>query len=66
MEFCVIPGADGELGILPGHAPLIAQVKPGSLHITINGERSKYVIAAGFAEVTPTVITLMTTLVRKA
>jgi F-type H+-transporting ATPase subunit epsilon len=49
-----IPGLDGELGILPGHTPLISQLKPaGLLTYVQNGTTSQLVISEGFVEVMP-------------
>jgi F-type H+-transporting ATPase subunit epsilon len=49
-----IPGLDGELGILPGHTPLISQLKPaGLLTYVQGGTTSQLVISEGFVEVMP-------------
>jgi len=49
-----IPGLDGELGILPGHTPLISQLKPaGLLTYVQNGATAQLVISEGFVEVMP-------------
>jgi len=58
-EMLVAPGAAGELGILPKHAPLLSQLKPGELRIT-NGENVDEVfISGGFIEVQPDMITVL-------
>ena len=58
-EKLVAPGAAGELGILPKHAPLLSQLKPGELRIT-NGENVDEVfISGGFMEVQPDMITVL-------
>lgn len=46
-----IPGKDGYLGILPGHAPLLTQVVPGEMEYTCGGSKQILVVTAGFAEV---------------
>lgn len=49
-----IPGLDGELGILPGHSPLISQLKPaGLLSYVAGGQTSQLVVSEGFVEVMP-------------
>jgi F-type H+-transporting ATPase subunit epsilon len=49
-----IPGLDGELGILPGHSPLISQLKPAGLLTYFEGASStQIVVSAGFVEVMP-------------
>jgi len=58
-EKLVAPGAAGELGILPKHAPLLSQLKPGELRIT-NGENVDEVfISGGYIEVQPDMITVL-------
>ena len=56
----VAPGESGELGILPGHAPLLARVKPGVLKINTpdGGEEFMYV-SGGVLEVQPDKITVL-------
>lgn len=46
-----LPGKDGYLGILPGHAPLLTQIDPGEVAYTSGGTKHVVVVAAGFAEV---------------
>jgi len=58
-EMLVAPGSAGELGIMPKHAPLLSQLKPGELRIT-NGENVDEVfISGGFIEVQPDMITVL-------
>jgi F-type H+-transporting ATPase subunit epsilon len=53
VEMVVIPGADGDFGVLPGHSPLISNVRPGVIHIFAGGAvTSRIFVAGGFAEVT--------------
>jgi F-type H+-transporting ATPase subunit epsilon len=60
-EFVVLPGAAGELGIYPRHAPLIARIKPGAVRITPagGGEEQLIFVAGGILEVQPKVITVL-------
>lgn len=51
VEFLVVPAAEGELGILPGHIPLLAQLKEGELRFTQAGQERTFVISGGFLEV---------------
>ena len=46
-----IPGEDGYMGILPGHAPLVSRLKPGVLSYTLNGKEEAVAIHGGFLEV---------------
>ena len=53
VEMVVVPGADGDFGVLPGHSPLISNVRPGVIHIFAGGSvKSRIFVAGGFAEVT--------------
>ena len=46
-----IPGEDGYMGILPGHAPLVSRLKPGILSYKLNGVEQAVAIRGGFLEV---------------
>ncbi|HEY3738286.1 MAG TPA: ATP synthase F1 subunit epsilon [Bryobacteraceae bacterium] len=46
-----IPGEDGYMGILPGHAPLVSRLKPGILSYHLNGIEQAVAIHSGFLEV---------------
>jgi F-type H+-transporting ATPase subunit epsilon len=51
VDFVAAPGADGSLGILPRHAPLLSTLKPGELHYRKGGEEVSLAIGGGFIEV---------------
>ena len=51
IETVVIPTVDGEIGVLPGHIPLLTQVADGELRVTKNGRTETLVIGDGFAEI---------------
>ncbi len=48
-----LPGKNGYLGILPGHAPLLTELVPGALEYTTSGAQHAMVVDWGFAEVLP-------------
>jgi F-type H+-transporting ATPase subunit epsilon len=54
-----VPGSEGDFGVLAGHAPLVAALRPGILTIKRNGEEIRIVILGGFAEVSPTGLTVL-------
>ena len=55
-----IPGTEGEMGIYPGHAPVLATLKPGVVTITKDGGNSERIfVRGGFAEVNPKGLTLL-------
>ena len=52
VEMVVVPGAQGDFGVLAGHAPLISTVRPGVIHVFAGGAvTSRIFVAGGFAEV---------------
>ena len=53
VDVVVAPGVEGQLGILPHHAPLMTMLKPGELQIKKGGEESFLAITGGFLEVRP-------------
>jgi len=54
-----IPGADGEMTVMPGHAPVITTLKPGVLKVLGEGGGTEYVVTGGFAEVTADTCTVL-------
>jgi len=54
VDMVVVPGTEGNFGVLPGHAPLISSVRPGVIDVHRDGKVAEQIfIAGGFAEVTP-------------
>jgi F-type H+-transporting ATPase subunit epsilon len=54
-----VPGEEGEFGVLAGHAPFIAMLKPGLLTIHGNGQPRRIVVRGGLAEIGPTGLTVL-------
>ena len=53
VEMVVVPGGEGDFGVLPGHSPMISTVRPGVIHVFTSGNvSSRIFVAGGFAEVT--------------
>jgi F-type H+-transporting ATPase subunit epsilon len=53
VEMVVVPGGEGDFGVLPGHSPMISTVRPGVIHVfTDGGVSTRIFVAGGFAEVT--------------
>jgi F-type H+-transporting ATPase subunit epsilon len=50
-EFVVLPAAEGELGVLPRHSPLVAVLKAGALRTTTAGEEDYFVVSGGFVDI---------------
>lgn len=51
VDLLIAPGIDGQLGILPRHAPLMTMLQPGELTIRKNGADSYFAVSGGFMEV---------------
>ena len=59
-KFVVLPGESGELGIMPGHTPLISRIRPGLVRIVLeDGTEESIFVAGGLLEVQPRHITVL-------
>jgi len=59
-KFVALPGESGELGILPGHTPLITRIRPGAVRIEkADGEEEFVFVAGGILEVQPGTVTVL-------
>jgi F-type H+-transporting ATPase subunit epsilon len=58
VEHVVVPGTEGEFGVLAGHAPLIAMLKPGILKI-LGPDEQHILVVGGFAEVSSEGLTVL-------
>ena len=54
-----VPGVEGDFGVLAGHAPVVAAVRPGILTITAAGKREKVIVLGGLAEVSEKGLTVL-------
>src|SRR5271156_5717769 len=53
VEMVVVPGTEGNFGVLPGHAPLISSIRPGTIDVYEGSTIAERIfVAGGFAEVT--------------
>jgi F-type H+-transporting ATPase subunit epsilon len=59
VEILVAPGIDGEMAILPSHAPLLTVLKTGEIRIVKDGEDSFIAVSGGFMEVMPEKVTIL-------
>jgi len=55
-----ITAAEGEMGVLAGHVPLVAELLPGAIRITKGGQTAELVVGNGFVEVTQTRVAVLT------
>jgi F-type H+-transporting ATPase subunit epsilon len=54
-----VPGAEGDFGVLAGHAPLVTTLRPGILTVFAGGSEQKIVVLGGFAEVSAQGLTVL-------
>ena len=59
VNILVAPGIDGELGILPRHAPLLTVLKPGEIRVVKDGEETYMAVSGGFLEVLGNKVTIL-------
>ena len=59
VEMVVAPGADGQLGILPHHAPLMTMLQPGEILIRKDGADTYMIVTGGFMEVIGNKVTIL-------
>ena len=59
VELVVAPGLDGQLGILPHHAPLMTALQPGEILIRKDGEETYLAVTGGFMEVIGNKVTVL-------
>lgn len=59
VDIVVLPGAAGEMGVLPHHAPVLAILKYGVIKIRQNGKEELFTVAGGVAEVQPNIVTVL-------
>jgi F-type H+-transporting ATPase subunit epsilon len=60
VDFVVLPMYDGELGVLPGRAPLIGRLGYGELRIRRGGHTQRFFVDGGFAQVRANTVTVLT------
>lgn len=58
-DIVVLPGTDGEMGILPHHAPVLTTLKYGIITVRAQGREEHFTVAGGVAEVQPELITIL-------
>ncbi|CAI8245266.1 MAG: ATP synthase epsilon chain [Glaciecola sp. HTCC2999] len=59
VEAIQVTGSEGELGIHPGHAPLITNIRPGMVRLVQNGKEDFIYIAGGTLEIQPHTVTVL-------
>jgi len=59
VDIVVLPGSDGEMGILPKHAPILTTLKFGIIKIRKGGDEELFTVAGGVAEIQPDIVTVL-------
>ena len=59
VDHVVVPGTEGEFGVLPNHAPVMSVIKPGALRVINDGAERRIFVNGGFADVTPEGLTVL-------
>src|SRR3954470_19360220 len=54
-----VPGVEGDFGVLAGHAPVVATIRPGILTVTTGGTHQKIIVLGGLAEVSEKGLTVL-------
>ena len=60
VDSVAIPGIDGELGVLPLHAPVMTLLEPGELRVLKGGQELRLAVGEGFVEITPEKVAVLT------
>ena len=60
VDSVVVPGIEGEIGVLPMHAPLMTLLQPGELRVMKGGEETRLAVGEGFVEITQEKIAVLT------
>ena len=58
-DIVVLPGAAGEMGILPNHSPVLSVLQLGVIRVRVKGEEQYFTVAGGVAEVQPDQVTVL-------
>ena len=58
-EALVLPAVDGQMGIYPGHEPVVTAIEPGELRYKANGKWEPAAVGSGFAEIKPGYVILL-------
>lgn len=62
VAMVIVPGSEGDFGVLPGHAPMMSTIRPGVIEVYATEgttPSARYEIDGGFAEVTPEGLTIL-------
>ena len=58
-DMVTVPGSEGYIGVMAGHAPLVTTLRAGMIDVNVDGKDDRYFIRSGFAEIGPAKITVL-------
>ncbi|HEU4549848.1 MAG TPA: F0F1 ATP synthase subunit epsilon [Rhizomicrobium sp.] len=58
-DMVTVPGTEGYMGVMAGHAPLVSTLRAGMVDVQVDGKDDRYFIKGGFAEINPEKITVL-------
>ncbi len=58
-DMVIVPGSEGDFGVMVGHAPLISTIRPGIVEVHNDGVVTKLFVMGGFADVTQATLTIL-------
>ncbi len=59
VDIVIVPGTEGQMGVLPNHAPLLSTLQFGILTVRYQGQEEHFTVAGGVIEVQPDIVTVM-------
>ena len=59
VDMVVVPGTEGDFGVLSGHAPVVSTLRPGVIDVSDDTAEARIFVRGGFAEVTPAGLTIL-------
>ncbi|MDQ2825038.1 MAG: F0F1 ATP synthase subunit epsilon [Verrucomicrobiota bacterium] len=66
VDFVVLPGSEGELGVYPKHVPLLTTLKPGELRVKKDGRETVMAVGEGFVEIKGDAVSVLTDMALEA
>jgi F-type H+-transporting ATPase subunit epsilon len=60
VDFVVLPGSEGEMGVYPKHVPLLTTLKPGELRVLKDGRETALAVGEGFVEIRGDAVSVLT------
>jgi F-type H+-transporting ATPase subunit epsilon len=58
-DMVTVPGTEGYMGVMAGHAPLVSTLRAGMIDVNVDGKDDRYFICGGFVEIGPAKITIL-------